>query len=61
MKRTTVKQAITAAGGARQLAERIGYTKARIYQWQAEGRKFLPELAEYRLRDWQEKQPDWNL
>lgn len=56
MKRTKVKAAIKAAGGRRQLAELIGYSRGRIYQWESEGWEYLPELAERRLRDWQEKQ-----
>ena len=50
MKRPTVKQAIDAAGDVKQLANDLGYTKARVYQWLSEGRRYLPELAEYRRR-----------
>ena len=61
MKRTKVKAAIKAAGGRRQLAELIGYSRGRIYQWESEtdeeGKlkfEYLPELAE---RRWQEVRP----
>ena len=50
-KRTKVKAAIEAAGGHAQLAKLIGYSRARIYQWEQEGWEYLPELAEYRWRD----------
>ena len=50
-KRTKVAAAIKAAGGHAQLAKLIGYSRARIYQWEQEGWEYLPELAEYRWRD----------
>ncbi|MCP5445323.1 MAG: hypothetical protein H6968_20035 [Chromatiaceae bacterium] len=44
----TIQEAIQEAGGVRQLADRLGYNKSRIYQWLQEGRSELPDLAKFR-------------
>jgi len=43
-----IKSALERAGSVQALADQIGYTRARIYQWINEGKTHLPELAAFR-------------
>lgn len=47
--KVTVRHALKVAGGAAALAEMVGYSRGRVYQWQDEKRKHLPPLAAYRF------------
>lgn len=48
--RIPLKATIKKAGGPLKLANEIGYTKARVYQWLEEGKVYLPELAAWRYK-----------
>jgi len=56
-KRTTVKELIDMAGGNLAEAARMtGYTRAAVHLWVKSDLKHIPELAEFRLRETQNKQ-----
>jgi transposase-like protein len=43
-----IADAIERSGGVSKLARRIGYSRARVYQWIDEGTQHMPPLAAYR-------------